>query len=745
MRVVFVMRRPKVSWVLIAFVCLIFAVTVFSMPSCKAEGNTAGDTLMVGVPTDRCPVFYVDEDSGKITGIGVDLMRTAAEASGYNVIFKAIKEDSLKKALDNPEYDVIMPFGSAISSNAGKKTVISDNLFQTPFTLVTIDNRSTTILNNLRVGMLKSQAGVAETVSGRFPGIEIFLYETTEDCVAALRRGEVEALLHNSYVWSYVLQKPAFSKLTVQPAAVVSMDFKVGANDTAEGRAIIERLNEGISRITDAKRQAIILDHTTRKLYKYTVFDYLYKYGIYIIMGAILIIFVIVIVALSICWIKVEHEEKMRKLIDQDPLTGLLSMSGFRKRVEEILRDNQDVPYFLSYTNIRDFKFINDKLGMDAGDELLKFWASRSAEQLSDNEAMARIEADHFAVLRRIAGNEKINYDKERVIDPTREYFIRQGKDIRVQICSGLYALMPEDYKYPNVDQMLDKARVAEKKAREIQKDGYEFYNQAQWERGKWASEVIAYFPKALQAGELQVWYQPQVDYKSGKIFGAEALCRWNHSQLGWIPPSDFIPVLEDAGLIYDLDRYVWDKVCQDVQRWNKEGKNRSVSVNVSRLDLQADNDIPGHFYNLMKKYEISPQQLRIEITETAFVEDSEVLIATTARLRKYGFQVEMDDFGSGYSSLNMMKEVVVDRIKLDLRFLTGDGDYERGKIVINFIVQLANALGMKVLAEGVETLKQADFLMGLGCTEMQGYFFYKPMPVRDLERIEEKRNEKQA
>lgn len=739
------MRMKRAIKFLIAFICALTALIYVSMPLSMAADENYGDTLMVGVPTDRCPVFYVDEQSGEITGIGVDLMRTAAEASGYNVVFKAIKEESVKKALDNPEYDVVMPFGSAITSAHGEKTVISDNLFQTPFTLVTLNNRSTTILNNLRVGMLRSQAGVAETVTDRFPGIEIFLYEETKDCVDALRRGEVDALLHNSYVWSYVLQKPAYSKLTVQPAAMISMDFKVGTRDTQEGRAIIDRLNGGISRLTDAKRQAIILDHTTRKLYTYDFYDYVYEYGQFILMAVILFLLVIGAALLFIRWMKLEHEEKMRLIIDQDPLTGAYSMNGFRKRVEEILREHPDVQYFLSYNNIRDFKFINDRLGMEAGDELLKFWAKRTMEELSDEEALGRIEADHFAVLRCISGAEKMQQDKERVVDPTREFFINQGKEIRVQICSGLYALMPDDYKYPNVDHMLDLARMAEKKARDKQKDGYEFYNQEQWERRKSTSEVVSYFPNAVKSEELQVWYQPQVNYKTGEISGAEALCRWKHSTLGWIPPSDFIPILEAAGLIYNLDCYVWDKVCQDLQRWNKEGKNRSVSVNVSRCDLLANSDLPGHFYDLVRKYDISPKQLHIEVTETAFVDKSYDLVGTTAKLREYGFVVEMDDFGSGYSSLNMLKEVEMDRIKLDLKFLSSDGNHEKGKTIVNYIIQLAHALGMDVIAEGVETLKQADFLIGLGCAEMQGYFFYKPMPVKDFEELENKIGTKHA
>ena len=266
--------------------------------------------------------------------------------------------------------------------------------------------------------------------------------------------------------------------------------------------------------------------------------------------------------------------------------------------------------------------------------------------------------------------------------------------------------------------------------------DGFEFYNPKQWRIGKLIAEVVGHLPKALKNGEVQVWYQPQVDYETGKIIGAEALCRWNPAQKGWISPAEFIPALEEAGLIYDLDRYVWDKVCQDLRRWKEEGSHRTVSVNLSRSDFAKDRNIPDHFKALIERYGLTPDQLHIEITETAYVDHPELLVDTTDQLRAYGFQVEMDDFGSGYSSLNMLKEVQLDRIKLDLRFLTETGDADRGRVIITHVIRMAQSLGMNLIAEGVEHEEQARFLQSQGCSEMQGYYFYKPMPCREFEEI---------
>ena len=688
------------------------------------------------MPSDRCPIFYADARTGEPAGIGVDLMRIAAENAGYNPAFRFIGEVTLKEALDNDEYDVVMPFGSAITSASGQEIIVSENLMPSPFTLVTEGDRVLPPLNELRVGMLRSQGAVAETVRQLYPGIEINLYDTMADCVKALRSREVDALLHTSYVWSYVLQKPSYSDLVLQPSTMFSMDFRAGTLDNPKGQTVISRLNNGIAALSDAQRQAVILDYTTRKLYQYDFFDYLYRYGIFILAAVLLIALLVIVAVQRVRSVRKWHEQKMQQMMDHDPLTGVLSMNGFRKRVEELLHAHPDTPYFLSYNNLRDFKFINDSLGREAGDELLKFWAKKSMETLSDNEAIARTDADHFAVLRLITGEERMREDEEQVINPVQNFFVDQGIDKRVQMCSGIYVLTPKDFRQVDVDHMLDLARVAEKRVRDSRRGSFEFYNPDQWQKGKRIAEIINYLPAAIEAGDIQVWYQPQVNYETGTITGAEALCRWDHTKLGWLYPFDFIATLEEAGLIFDLDNFVWERVCQDLHRWNEEGNRRSISVNVSRDDIRKETDIPKHFLNLIQTYDLSPDQLRIEITETAYVEDPELLISATEELRSMGFQVEMDDFGSGHSSLHMLKEVPIDRIKLDLHFLTESGDLEKSRTIVSCMVQMVDLLGMEMIAEGVETKEQADFLKSKGCSAMQGYYFHKPMPVSDFESI---------
>lgn len=727
-------EKRKALWIFMPLLC-IFLLFSFCFSSVKVQANDNLEELKVGVPIDRCPIFYLDKNKN-ITGIGVDLMEEAAHNSGYKLSFIAIKEATIKEALDNEEYDIILPFGSAIKSAKGKPTIVSDNLFETPFTLVINNKSNLPLLNEIHVGMLKSQAGVADTIKELYPGIEISLYDNMDESIKALRKEKVDALLHNSYVWSYVLQKPSYSDLNVQPNAMFSMDFRIGAIESAKGSEIIERLNEGIAKISDTKRRAITLDYTSRNLYQYDFSDYMYKYGMYLLLIILLILALVVIFLMKNRSIRQEHEKKLKLLVNQDALTGVLSYTGFKKRAEEILKEYPDNSYLVIYTNIKNFKYINERFGKAIGDELLCFLAEGLKELETEDEAICRINADRFAILYRNSGGEKMHEDYLKAFDPVKNYFIERGKDERVLLCYGIYVLTPTDYQQINIDRMIDYAHLAEKNVRERQNEGYEFYNQDQWEKGKQTAEVINYMPIAIKNGGIHVWYQPQCDYETGEITGAEALVRWKHEKQGFLPPAYFIPILEETGLIFDLDSFVWERACQDLSRWNKLGYHKHVSVNVSRCDIKESNDISEIFNNLIKKYDLTPDQLRIEITESAYVENPEKQIEATNKLRALGFQVEMDDFGSGYSSLNMLKEVSVDRIKLDLRFLTSAGDAKKSKIIIKSIIKMLISLDVQIIAEGVETKEQADFLLSVGCTQMQGYYFYKALPFEEYDKL---------
>lgn len=240
-----------------------------------------------------------------------------------------------------------------------------------------------------------------------------------------------------------------------------------------------------------------------------------------------------------------------------------------------------------------------------------------------------------------------------------------------------------------------------------------------------------------ISRGEFTFYLQPKCNSTTSNIVSMEALARWNHPERGWISPGEFIPVLESSGLVTELDCYIWESVCKTMSRWLSEGRKVvPISVNVSITDIKAM-DIPTHFRKLVTQYNLDPNMIRVEITETAFAENSAQVRDVVERLHQNGFVVLMDDFGSGYSSLNMLKDTSVDVLKLDMKLIDMDSENRmKGIQIIDSIVSMAHKLRMGIVAEGVETKEQVDMLKSMNCLYGQGYYFYRPMSVEDAERL---------
>jgi GGDEF domain-containing protein len=270
---------------------------------------------------------------------------------------------------------------------------------------------------------------------------------------------------------------------------------------------MIKLLSRSIAELTDTQRQAIILDYTSRRLYRYDLTDYLDLYGVVLLLSFLLMVSLTVSCVLYVRALRLKQEEKIRQMVDYDALTGVLTLAGFRKRVQELLRAHPDTPYMLTFSNIRGFKYLNSSLGKDACDELLRFWARRCQESQSEAEVFGRVGADCFAALIFIPDEEKIRRDERDVLNPVRNYFVDRGKENQVQIASGVYILTQEDYQSADVDRMLDYARIAEKRDQSGLISDYNVYNPALWEKGKRGADIVGHLPLALRSGEIQVWY----------------------------------------------------------------------------------------------------------------------------------------------------------------------------------------------------------------------------------------------
>ena len=289
-----------------------------------------------------------------------------------------------------------------------------------------------------------------------------------------------------------------------------------------------------------------------------------------------------------------------------------------------------------------------------------------------------------------------------------------------------------------NITDALDKASVAAFRAKHDLKNRIQIYNPESRIEEEKNYQIMLDFMKALKNDEITFFLQPQCRISTGKIVGAEALARWIKQDGTIISPGIFVPVLEKYGFIADLDKFIWEKVCKEISAWIKLGHTPlPISVNVSRVDIYSI-DIPEFFEQLVTKYDIPHNLLKIEITESAYVDTTVAVSDLVNKLREKGFVVLMDDFGSGYSSLNMLSSLKVDALKLDALFLNFEegSDYEKAIHILESVVNMAKQIAIPVIVEGVETQQQSDFLEELGCRYVQGFFYYKPMPISEFQKL---------
>lgn len=422
------------------------------------------------------------------------------------------------------------------------------------------------------------------------------------------------------------------------------------------------------------------------------------------------------------------------KLQKVDALTGALNLNGFRQKARDILMKTPDCSFAISYIDIRGFKFINDLYGIETGNQLLKYMTTLFHEFMDEEELIGRETADRFITLTKIH-DQKEDERFTDVFSKLSHCLDRPGRSFVIEFAAGTYIVMQKDCHEPDIDNLISHALVAHEKARRKRGTVHAFFNDDEWRKQWRAIQICQQLDASIKNEDISVWLQPQYSFESNCIIAAEALCRWVHPELGFISPGEFVPVLEESGQIYQLDQYIWEKVCSLQSKWKgfSFAQNFSISVNISRADLHAEFTPDECLYGLIQKYNIPANCINVEITEGAYVEDTAHIIELVNRFHEKGFLVEMDDFGSGYSSLNSLKNIDVDVLKLDMGFLQDAEHSVRGEQILDGVIQMAKTMDIALVAEGIETVHQAEMLRGLGCDVMQGYYFSKPLPIEQF------------
>ncbi|HGN2704838.1 TPA: putative bifunctional diguanylate cyclase/phosphodiesterase [Pseudomonas aeruginosa] len=425
-------------------------------------------------------------------------------------------------------------------------------------------------------------------------------------------------------------------------------------------------------------------------------------------------------------------ENELDFLAHHDSLTGLPNRVLLRERIEQALENGKDrtVAGALLLIDLDHFKHINDSLGHTTGDMLLKEVSKRLQHQLDERCLLSRLGGDEFAILVENDDPEAVARLSQRILDGFNAPFDIHCQPIYISASLGV-SLYPEDAS--DVDHLMQHADAALFQAKDSGRNAYAFYTRVLTARARAHVQVESALRHALDHDELRVHYQPVHDLASGRIVGVESLVRWQHPERGLVPPGEFVPVAEECGLIAALDNWVLKRACRQMREWQQRGVELEfVAVNVSSR-LFNRGGLEERIANALEESGLEPRYLELEVTESAVMEDFEQSLNLLCRLRILGVNLAIDDFGTGYSSLMRLKRLPVHKLKIDQGFVAGLPGAVDDAAIARAIVALAQSMGLRVVAEGIEHQDQALFLREHGCDFGQGYWYGRPQPAEAL------------
>lgn len=427
-----------------------------------------------------------------------------------------------------------------------------------------------------------------------------------------------------------------------------------------------------------------------------------------------------------------QNEEKIRHLAYRDALTDLPNRTLFNDRLTIAMAAAQrgSLEFAILFLDLDGFKLVNDSMGHNVGDQLLQVVARRLSECVRGVDTLARFGGDEFIIiLPRIKNHDEVAHVAQRVVSAFSSPIEIHGQTLFITTSVGV-TIYPQD----GVDAvaLLKNADKAMYQAKAQGKNRYVFYGSEMEEKDRRAVQIRHLLHTAIKNDGFYLVYQPQIEAKTGKVWGVEALLRLQSTEFGAVSPAEFIPLSEEVGLIDQIGLWVFRKACQQQRSWADEGVNLVSSINLSAKQLH-DKQLFKQFSQIIQEYAIDPKSLVLEITEHAVIENESIARATLQQFSDLGIRIALDDFGTGYASLSILRQCHIDIVKIDRSFVNECTRNAEGVKMVSAIVQMAKSLEMLIVAEGVETQEQAALLRQMGCDEMQGYYYARPLAVEEI------------
>lgn len=682
------------------------------------------DTLRVAALPDHPPFSYLGDGSVP-TGHNVELIYAIARTLGRNVTFETTELDTAYTGLERGTIDIII--GVDYSPTSSERFLLSRPVSSDLFTYFAVTGRTLPDHFFLRDGCRFAtirDANITDTVILPLSlGDCTTYYDTLAQAFDSVRRGDADFAIGNylegeHLIGMYDLDIEAVGGKILEN----TVHFAVHRDNTALmddiNAALVEQLQNGTLGALEKKWIHDFQPNiSVRSLFQQ-------NRELFLLIG---IVIVLTVVVLFIIYRLYVHARE-RRMLETNPLTGLPNQLSFCEQALRLVRDNPTTAFTVVRTDIDHFRIYNDSYGSESGDQLLRGIGARLKDIAAEQKELAvgYAGADHFLLC---LPTERCNPEA-----------------MLLRIDEVLHAVVP-DYTFsarlgfsdvPNtasdISPHCDNALLALRSVKNRYERHWAWYDRSMRNSSIEEREINATMVNALQSGEFVPYFQPQCNFRTGTTSGAEVLVRWNHPQRGLLSPSKFLPVFEKNGFIYELDKYIWRQACACLSRWDGLGLHLpSVSINISRRDIYHS-DFVDTLIAISDEFHIDRDRLHLEITESAYIENPKLLINAVNALSANGFLVEMDDFGSGYSSLTLLKDLTIDLVKLDMDFLRNGDTAGKSSNILSSVIRLAHQIELPVIAEGVETEDQARFLSSIGCSYMQGYYFSKPLCDSDFE-----------
>lgn len=678
------------------------------------------DTLDVAVNPSLSPIQYID-DNGNFNGVLADVFDTISNRTGIK--FNFVKTNTFTESLElvkNKQVDLLSGINNSSELATEYNLVQSTEFLPLNMGIVSNDKVNLDIKSEITIAMATGQSLMNAT------GKETLIYfDTVKECIDAVNKGTADCTYSSAYVVEKLMQEYKYPNVVFTNIVNQDAHFTIGLVKPVSAE-LLTIINKAILSISNSEIQSYVLSNTLGMDNKISLATFINSNPLISIMSITVVILLAAAAIVYVMLTKLKNDRKLFELANIDDITGYINFSRFKIVADEMLKT--DEAYMLIFFDVNKFKIVNDIFGHQKGNEILKKISDILKNNLSEDEIFARINADNFNVLMLYENDE----DAIARITKLSDEISKCIDGYHIELSFGIYKIGND---VDTVVKMSDRANLAKMTIKGRVDAFYAFFDEEVRNNILKEKEIENIMEQSLRNNEFELYLQPKFTFSDEKIVGAEALVRWNNKDKGMIYPNDFIPLFEKNGFIQNLDKYMFEKVCMFLSNLKlpKDADIPSISVNFSRIHLNNLN-LVDELIEITSKYGINPHNIEVELTETAIFDNEDRMIKAMTELKEAGFGLSIDDFGSGYSCLNTLKNLPVDSIKFDRGFLLESSDNIRGKNIIKNLVLLTRSLNLITVAEGVETIEQVNFLRDAGCDIAQGYYYAKPMPSAQFE-----------